>query len=269
MWSMKEIQNKQQKFLGVVIMTKYILAAVIILAFVALAGCVNTTVAIGEQKTYEISPDTNSLNIEINAAEFVIVHGDELSVESNLKNLTVNDANGVLKIVEKTRNAVSYNGAMLKLCIPEDVVFENIEIKTGAARLTAQSVTAKNVKLKLGAGQVQFDSIEAKENINIKGGAGQINILDGKLNNLTLDLGVGELDMTAALTGDSNLKFGVSESDITLIGSKDDYNFNIKNGVGKITIDNMTGSNYVSSGSGDNYVRIKGGVGATNISFQE
>ncbi len=250
-------------------MTKYILAAVIILSVVALVGCVSQTIVVGEHKTYEIASDIKSLDIEINAADFTIVHGEEFSVESNLNYLTVTDENGILKIVEQTKHAVSYTGAMLKVCIPDDVVFENISIKTGAARLTAQSVSANKVKLRLGAGKVQFDSIDAKEKIDIKGGAGQINILDGELNNLTLDLGVGELDMTAELLGESKLKFGVGESDLTLKGNKDDYNFKVHNGVGKINIDGITANNFVSNGGGQNCVKIKGGVGATDITFQK
>ncbi len=249
-------------------MTKYILLAVIILSLVALVGCVSGTVVVGEHKTYEIKSDIKSLDIEINAADFVIEHSDKFSVESNLKYLTVSDQNGILKVVENTKHAVSYNDAVLKVSIPADVVFENVSIKTGAAKLTAQSISANNVKLNLGAGKVQFDSIVANEKINIKGGAGQISILDGNLNNLRLDLGVGELDMTAKLKGDSKLKFGVGGSNLTLKGNKDDYDFDIQNGIGAITIDEITASSFVSSGNGENYVKIKGGVGATNITFQ-
>lgn len=250
-------------------MTKYILLLIIILALVALVGCVSTTVAVGERKSYEVTSDITSLDIEINAADFTIVHGEDFSVESNLKYLKFSDDNGVLKLVENTKRTASYADAMLKISIPADVVFENVSIKTGAAKLSAESISAENVKLRLGAGQVQFDNIEAKENIDIKGGAGQIRISDGKLNNLTLDLGVGELDMTAQLLGESNLKFGVGESDLTLKGNEDDYNFDIKNGVGKINIEGITASNLVSGGSGECLVKIKGGVGKTNIAFEK
>ena len=95
---MKEI--KKQKFLGVVIMTKYILLVVIILSVVALVGCVSGTVAVGEHRTYDVKSDIKSLKIEINAADFTIVHGDKFSVESNLKYLAISEDDGVLKIVE-------------------------------------------------------------------------------------------------------------------------------------------------------------------------
>ena len=250
-------------------MTKYILVAVIILALVALVGCVSQRDVVGEYKTYEITSDIKSLDININAADFVIEHSEKFSVESNLIYLSVSQEDGVLKIIENTKNPVSYVDAKLKLSIPDDVVFESVSIKTGASKLTAKTVSANNMKLKTGAGQVEFDCLNVHNSIDIKGGAGQINILDGTLNNLSLNLGVGELNMTAKLIGESDLKFGVGESDLTLIGSKDDYKFNVENGIGKITIDGESGAFFTNSSNGESFVKIKGGVGETNITFHE
>ena len=255
-------------------MKEIILVTVLVVVLVSLVGCLvgctSGTATFGETKTYDVASNIKSLDIRIGAADFTIVHGDKFSVESNLKNLTVTDEDGVLKVVEKTRNTVNYMDAKLKVCIPENMVFENVSIKTGAAKLTAQSISADSVDLKLGAGQVQFDNIEAEENISIKGGAGQISVLDGDLNNLNLELGVGQFDMTAKLVGESNLKFGVGESALTLKGSKDDYRFDIKNGVGTITIDGNTSAAFISNGGdGENLVKINGGVGATDITFEQ
>lgn len=248
---------------------KYILIALVILSVVALVGCVSRTNVVGENKNYEITSDVKSLDIRISAADFVIVQGDGFSVESNLKNLSVSEEDGVLRIFEKTRFARNYNGASLKLCIPESVVFENVFVKTGAGKLTAQPLSANTMKLKTGAGQTEFECLNVESNIEIKGGAGEINIKDGTLNNLSVNLGVGELNMNAKLIGESKLKFGVGESNITLLGNREDYRFDIKNGVGTINIDGVTVSGIVGSGIGVNTVKIKGGVGNTNIRFSE
>ena len=250
-------------------MTKYILIALVILSVVALVGCVSRTEVVGENKNYEITSQIKSLDIEINAADFVIEHSDKFSVESNLIYISVTEKDGVLKIYEDTKNPVSYVDAKLKLCIPADAVFEDVSIKTGAGKLTAKSLSANTMKLKNGAGQVEFDSLNVDNSIDIKGGAGEITVKDGTLSNLSLNLGVGELDMTAKLIGESNLKFGVGESDLTLIGSKSDYSFDINNGVGKITIDDASAAFFANSLDGENLVKIKGGVGETNIKFYQ
>lgn len=250
-------------------MEKYIIIGLIIVLLLALSGCFGGRAVIGEHKTYEITSDIHSLDIQVNAADFVIEHGDKISVESNLKYLTVTDDNGVLKIVESKKYAVNYGNATLKLCIPDNIVFDNVDINTGAGQLKSAAISAETMKLKTGAGTVQFSRLDVNSSISIKGGAGEIRVNDGTLNNLSVDLGVGELDMTAKLLGESNLKFGVGESNLTLIGSKEDYSFDVKNGIGPVAINDNNVSGFVSGTNGQNLVKIKGGVGEINILFSE
>jgi hypothetical protein len=81
-------------------------------------------------------------------------------------------------------------------------------------------------------------------------------------------MGVGELNLTASLNGESNLEFGVGESDLTLIGSKDDYLFDINAGIGSISIDGKKYSEFINNKNALNEINIKGGVGELNISFK-
>jgi len=209
------------------------------------------------------------LDIQIGAADFTIEHGDGFSVVSNLNYLTVSECNGVLEIYEEQHGAlgVTYTNAFLKLCIPEDIVFDSVDIATGAAKLTVGALSANNVELELGTGKVQFGSLNAYSEINMRGGTGQITIANGMLNNLSLEMGVGELRLTAALLGNNSLRFGVGESKLTLLGSKDDYRVEINKGLGSITVDGKTVTDFGSSGNGQNFVGIEGGIGTVEIVF--
>lgn len=247
-------------------MIKYTAIALAILLLLALTSCTRVT-ALDKIRTYETSSEFKSLDIQVNAADFTIEQGEKFLVESNLKNLSVYEKDGVLSIYDKTRHTVNYTGAVLKLYVPYGTEFEEVYIATGAGRLTADTLSADSVKLKLGAGKVQFGCIQAYSKINIEGGAGEINIADGCLSNLSLKLGVGKLDMTAALPGKSDLKFGVGESCLTLIGSRDDYALNIEKGIGKITVDGAVNSGFGSSVKDKHNVDIKGGVGEVKIAF--
>ena len=82
-------------------------------------------------------------------------------------------------------------------------------------------------------------------------------------------MGMGELNLTAALLGDSDLNFGVGESNVTLIGSKDDYKVDIEKDIGNITVDGKTVTDFGSSGNGKNYIEIEVGIGTINLKFQE
>ena len=82
-------------------------------------------------------------------------------------------------------------------------------------------------------------------------------------------MGMGELNLTATVLGESDLKFGVGESNVTLIGSKDDYKVDIEKGLGNITVDGKTVTDFGSSVNGQNHIEIEGGVGTINLKFQE
>lgn len=250
-------------------MKKKLAIVLVLLAFFVMTACTNETAVLDVSKTYQITSDIHSLEIQINAAEFIIEHGNTFSVESNLKNLSVSEKNGVLTIIDETKKTANYPEPTLKLCVPYETVFERVTIATGAAKLTADSLSANSLELKLGAGKVEFAHLNAYSNIHIEGGAGEIDVISGTLNNLTLVLGVGKLDMTAALLGKSDLNFGVGSSNLTLLGSKNDYKVEVEKGIGSITIGGKTISDSGSSGNGQHHIRIQGGIGAVNVAFQE
>lgn len=250
-------------------MKKYITAVFLSLSLLMLASCNNESVVLKESKTYEITSDIKSIDVQIDAAEFIIEQADKFSVESNLKNLTVTEKDGVLSVVEENVFSSNYKDAKLKLSIPKNAALEDVDIETGAANLTAPSLTADSLELKLGAGKVQFGNLTANSNADIKGGAGDITIINGNLKNLTLELGVGSFDLTAALLGNSELNFGVGESNLTILGSKSDYKLDIEKGIGSISIDEEAVSESGNDGNGQNSIKITGGVGETNVFFKE
>ena len=104
---------------------------------------------------------------------------------------------------------------------------------------------------------------------DIEGGAGRITVSGGAMEDLELEMGVGQLNLTSALTGNCKLDLGVGESNITLIGSKEDYKLDLEKGIGSITVDGTSVSDYGSSGNGANRVDISGGIGAIHVRFAE
>lgn len=250
-------------------MKKFTALIISAMLLVCLTGCRGQDAVLDETKTYEIMSEIHSLDIHINAADFKIVSADEFSVKSNLKYLSVSEKDGVLKIEDEAKSNSNYANPVLTLYVPNGTVFNDVDIETGAAKMTVDTLSASSVELKLGAGDVRFESLNASAEVDIKGGAGQITIVSGTLNDLSLEMGMGELNLTAAVFGDSDLKFGVGESNVTLIGSEDDYKVDIEKGIGSITVDGKTVTDYGSSGNGQNHIEIEGGVGAINLKFQE
>jgi len=231
--------------------------------------------ATGEMLTYSVTGEVRDLYIEIPAADLSVKEGDAFWVESNLKNLKVEEDGGRLSVMDVSKTKISGFSAksgetpVLTLYVPAGFVFENVNVSTGAGRLTIDTLSAETVDFELGAGEVSIGSLSAKKSADIEGGAGRITVSGGAMNDLDLDMGVGELNLTSALSGDCRLDMGVGESNVTLIGSRDDYRLDIEKGIGSICVDGKNVSDFGTGGAGANEVEITGGVGAINITFDE
>ena len=249
-----------------------ILSAVGVLGGIFLGGGEETD-ATGDMKTYAVGSRISELQIHINAADLSIKEGTAFSVESNLKHLTVEEKNGCLILKDlttiKLNGSNAYKDAVLTVYVPAGTVFERINLKTGAGRVTAGELLAETVDLELGAGDALIDTLVATKSADIEGGAGRIAISGGALHNLELDMGVGQLNLTSALTGECQLELGIGESNITLIGSREAYELNIEKGIGEIRVDGKVVSDYGSSGNGTAEVKIQGGIGAIYVEFKE
>ena len=230
---------------------------------------VNTVVE--DMKSYEMSSDIYELDIEIGAADFKIEQGGSFLVESNLKNLTVEERQGCLSVKEITEYkfyvANSYEDAALTIYIPEEAEFKEVELSCGAGRLTIDRLCSESLEFELGAGDVSIGELTATKYADIQGGAGRITISGGMLRNLDLEMGVGQMNLTSALKGDCELQSGLGEANITLTGSKDDYRIRVEKGIGSVCVNGETVSDGNVFGSGENYVSVEGGIGAINLEF--
>lgn len=239
------------------------------LGFIVSASACKEDAVLEQTELYQVAGEIHSLDIKINAASLIIEHADDFFVESNLKYLSVTENSGVLTITDEAKSNSDFEDAVLTLGIPSDITFEDVRLAVGVAELTAEKLSANHVKVKLGAGDVRFEELNALSSIDVEGGAAEITVLGGTLNNLSFEIGIGELNMTAALLGDSELQFGVGESNLTIVGSKNDYSVEIEKGIGKIMVDGKPCSDFGVSGNGQNRIEIEGGIGTVHLNFQE
>lgn len=260
---------------------KYLAIALAVLIIVGIiAGIVTAIGVIGfmfnkeekgpeEMQTFELSDNITSLDIKIGAADFSIVFGDAFCVESGSGKVTVTEKDGKLTIKEKSRFGFGFRSEDITvvLHIPENTVFDKIEISTGAGKVSICSLVADSIKLDFGAGNVTVDELVAKERADIGLGAGKVEIRDGALKDLDLDMGVGELKLTSALTGDCDIDCGVGAAEFNIIGSVDEYMIDIQKGLGETKLNGKSFSGVY--GDGANRLDIDGGVGRVEVNFTE
>ena len=248
-------------------MKKTVARVLLAIMLVPLSGCKLNYAVLGYVKEYEVDTSIHSLDIRINSAELIIKEADEFSVESNLKYLTVEENGGILEIIEMKKAGKIYDDAVLTVFIPANTNFKRINLEVGACAATIAPLSADVINIHHGAGDVYFDSLTANDYANIDGGAGEIVINYGILNNLDLEMGVGKIDLKASLLGECALDFGVGKSNIRLIGDKSDYSLELEKGLGDIRVDGKDFMYYESNVRGRNRIGISGGVGDINIMF--
>ncbi|MGM9567517.1 MAG: DUF4097 family beta strand repeat-containing protein [Clostridia bacterium] len=225
---------------------------------------------LGEMKTTVISEDVRDLEIDLGGAELEIRTGDELAVKSNHKYLETENQNGLLRITEsRSVFGLDADGVRVILTVPKNFTFERVRISAGAGVMNIDTLLGENVTMELGAGEVSVGCLVASDRAKIDGGAGELTILGGSINDLDMDLGIGEVILKSRLTGNSCIDCGAGELELTLSGSAEDYRITPDKGVGEALLDGKKMLDGETYGSGENCVELNGGVGSMLVRFDE
>lgn len=212
--------------------------------------------------------EVRTLDIEIKYAKFNIKCGDEFKLESNDSNIYFRENKDAIQVLDDNNGWLNINdNKEVTLYIPEDIIFDEIKINTGAGKVEIELLQAQNLDLKVGAGVTKIRELNIMENAKIKGGAGKFEIDSGIINNLELNVGVGKTEIKSEISGNSTIEAGIGKLDIHLIGN--DYQIETENGLGTIRINGDKVENEYKYGKGDNILKIKGGVGGIDIDFEE
>lgn len=215
----------------------------------------------------KIEENASVLDIEVKTANVIIKQGENLKAETNNKYINVKESNNKLFIKETRNNFFGKRvNSDLIIYIPSDFIFDGVAIDSGAGTIDIDNLSTKNLDLDLGAGKVTINNLNVLESTSIDGGAGKISILNGSLHNLELDMGVGELDLSAKLSGNSDIDAGVGKLSLNLIGN--DYKIKVDKGIGSASINGNDIKDDTYYGEGSNIVDIDGGVGSIDISYE-
>lgn len=214
-----------------------------------------------------ISSEVTMLQMEVGAARIWIKTGDELYVEANNPYITVADRNGTLYIQEESHIA-DLDDSSLTIYIPEDMVFDQVDMTTGAGLIDLEQLSCQKLELELGAGKAEFQKLTVTGKADIEGGAGQFILHNGQLHNLDFEMGVGEGDIVTSLTGSADIASGIGALYLTVLGNADDFTVYAESGLGRVEVDNRSISGEAVIGSGPNRLEIEGGIGNITVDFE-
>lgn len=227
----------------------------------------------GDSKEKEITTlfQTNDnileLDIDVSAVDLVIKDGDSLLIETNNEHINYKQNGSKLIIKEKKHSFLNNKNNKLIITLPSNIELDVFEISSGAGKIEVDRISSKKADIELGAGKVDFNNLNIYSNAKIEGGAGQITIKNGSINNLDLDMGVGKTTINSKLLGNIDIDAGVGELNINLLDSINSYFIIVDKGIGSIKLNGDSISNTI--GNGSNKIDIDGGVGSINITTIE
>lgn len=138
------------------------------------------------------------------------------------------------------------------LYIPKDKLMDEIQLKVGAGRLTADALLGNTVEVQIGAGEAVLKGIQAYE--------------------LDMDCGAGNMTAECTAMGDIDVKCGVGNLNLTIGGSEKSFNEEITCGIGKTRIGgreyNGLGRTVREERGGEWDLEVKCGIGDVNIDYR-
>ncbi|MDI9498896.1 MAG: DUF4097 family beta strand repeat-containing protein [Bacillota bacterium] len=224
-----------------------------------------------EYTSHDVTDDIRVLEINLKGVDLEVKRAADgvFRWESNYRYLSVTEEGNRLLLLDRrnfhTKNR--YGDALLRVHIPAGMVFDAVDISSGAGRMLLDSIEAESLQLQLGAGKATLQNIRAAGRADIDAGVGDLLIRDSSFHNLDLDMGVGQLDFFGLLEGRTRLLLGVGSSRFDLVGSLSDYRLEIKQGLGAFLVDGEPVGGDSELGEGDREVQIEAGLGSVRVDF--
>lgn len=213
-----------------------------------------------------------SFKIDISNDDIEIKEGEKFEVKTNDPDVKFYHENSKVKI--KTDKTFSWHlsnssrGTII-IYLPNEFNITELDLNLGAGKIDIDKIFVETLLMDLGAGTMTAKEINVYEKATINGGAGNINIYSGTINNLNLKLGAGNSSIESDLTGSNTLTTGVGKLNLGLSRSKDNYKFDISKGLGNIILNDFDVSEDILIGDGETKIKISGAVGNIIINTAE
>ena len=222
-----------------------------------------------------ISKNINSVEsfkIDISNDDIEIKEGEKFEVKTNDPDVKFYHENSKVKIKSDKTFSWHINNSSrgtVVIYLPNEFKISELDIDLGAGKIDIDKIFVETLLMDLGAGTMTAKEINVYEKAAINGGAGNININSGTINNLNLKLGAGNASIQSNLTGSNTLTTGVGKLNLGLSRGKDNYRFDINKGLGNIILNDFDVSEDTLIGDGETKIKISGAVGNIIINTAE
>lgn len=185
---------------------------------------------------------------------------------------TWNEDKVQVKVTGRDHNRVkiSNDNGSLRIASNQKVRNRSVEI------FCPENLSFQKIKLQMGAGTIELDGDFKAGQMEVNVGAGTLEnsgSLDVKEANFTV--GVGTADISEIQTEKLNGSCGMGNMDLTLAGKAEDYNYELKCGLGNLEVDDSqetsitSGNKQITNEGATKNIKLDCGMGNVQVDFDE
>lgn len=145
------------------------------------------------------------------------------------------------------------NAGRLIICLPEDLILQSAEFQVGAGILNVEdTIRADELSIDIGTGTADIQNFEASE--------------------FDLEVGTGSVSIAGTADREVDIECGVGEVEYHDMGKRSEYNYEIKCGMGSVSIDNeeygsIAGEKKIKNNAAKE-MDINCGLGTVTVTFE-
>ena len=188
----------------------------------------------------------------------------------NEKGVLTDNADGSAYRKNHNRVKISNDNGSLTIASSQKVRNRSVEI------FCPENLSLQKIKLQMGAGTIELDGDFKADQMEVNVGAGTLEnsgSLDVKEANFTV--GVGTADISEIQIEKLNGSCGMGNMDLTLAGKAEDYNYELKCGLGNLEVDDSqetsitSGNKQITNEAAVKNIKLDCGMGNVQVEFEE
>ena len=226
---------------------------------------------------YSLGSDIRELDIEVGACSLTTENSSDGNFYLEARNAGkfqgyVKD--GVLHINSSVNvpKSIYIKECSIVLYVPEDCSFDKVYINVGAGKLEFDRLVTRSADLEAGAGEIAINQLQAQE-VETSVGMGKISLSGLSTNTLDAVVGMGEFTAAGDAASDISIECSMGNVDLNLKGSQQDFNYELSQALGNVTLGSGGGSGFSSEQYIDNHagktIDIECSMGNVTITFQQ
>lgn len=232
-----------------------------------------------ESGVYDFAKFT-SMDIDCGVADVIILTGDDYRVETmdvpDTMTVEVKN-NGTLVIKTEDEwydwfdwfDHKSWNKkSKVYITVPNGYDAEKISISSGTGHVDMSDISTEVLDINGDVGDITGSNIKATE-FSAQAGVGNIDLSEVEFGSCDVDCGVGSVTIRGVFTGDCDFDGGVGDMEITVEGSRKNYDLDIESGVGSVRVNGEKVEHLNEDNDSKVDFKVDGGVGSVDIDFTE